>query len=68
MKTYTTAQVAKQLGISRQTLYTWIEAEHVEAPKPIVIGRSLYRLWSAADVARVRKFKGTLKPGPKKSK
>jgi excisionase family DNA binding protein len=63
-KTYTMAQAAKQLGISRQTLYSWIEAGYVTAPKPTSIGEKLFRLWTAADIERARKFKGTLKPGP----
>jgi excisionase family DNA binding protein len=68
MKTYTMAEVAKKLNISRQTLYSWIEAGHVTAPKPTVIGRQSFRLWTAAEIERARKFKGSLKPGPKKSK
>jgi len=63
-KTYTTLEVAKALAISRQTLYTWIEGGHIDAPKPIVIGSKSFRLWTAADIDRARKFKGTLKPGP----
>jgi excisionase family DNA binding protein len=68
MEKYTMAQVAKQLGISRQTLYSWIEAGHVTAPKPTAIGKKLFRLWTSADIERARKFKGRLKPGVKKSK
>jgi excisionase family DNA binding protein len=67
-KTYTMAQAAKQLGISRQTLYSWIEAGHVVAPEPTAIGEQSFRLWTEADINRARKFKGALKPGPKKSK
>jgi excisionase family DNA binding protein len=64
MKTYTMAQAAKRLGISRQTLYSWIDAGFVKSPKPTAIGRTSFRLWTAADIERARKFKGTLKPGP----
>lgn len=67
-KRYTTAEVAKLLKISRQTLHTWIEGGRIEAPKPIVVGQRAFRQWTVADVARARKFKGTLKPGPKRSK
>jgi predicted DNA-binding transcriptional regulator AlpA len=63
-KTYTTAQVAKKLAISRQTLYTWMESGFVVAPEPITVGQRSFRLWTAADIERARKFKGTLKPGP----
>ena len=63
-KTYTTAEVAEKLEISRQTLYFWIESGYVAAPKPIAVGLKSFRFWTEADIARVRKFKGTLKRGP----
>jgi excisionase family DNA binding protein len=65
MKTFTMAQAAKHLGISRQTLYSWIDAGKVAAPKPTVIGRQSFRLWTEADIDRARRFKGSLKPGPR---
>ena len=68
MKTYTMAQAAKKLGISRQTLYDWIKAGHVIAPKPTATGEKKYRLWTVADIACARKFNGTLKRGPKRPK
>jgi excisionase family DNA binding protein len=58
------AQAAKQLGVARQTLYSWIDAGHVAAPESIAIGEKSFRLWTAADIERARKFKGTLKRGP----
>ena len=64
-KTYSTGQVAKQIGISRQTLQAWITGGRIKAPESIEVGRSTVRLWTKADVERVRKFKGTLKPGPR---
>jgi excisionase family DNA binding protein len=64
-KTYTTAQAAKLLKISRQTLYTWIEDGRIATPEPIAVGQRSFRLWTAADIERVRKVKGTLKPGPR---
>jgi len=63
-KTYTTAQVAKLLKISRQTLHTWIEGGRIKAPKPVTVGQRAFRFWTAADIEHARKFKGTLKPGP----
>jgi len=67
-KTYTTSEVAAKIGVSRQTLYTWIEDGNVVAPKPIAVGKGSIRLWTLADIEQVRKFKGTLKPGPKSNK
>jgi excisionase family DNA binding protein len=67
-KTYTTREAAKALGVSPQTLYTWIERRQIDAPAPLSLGRSTMRIWTAADIERARKLKGTLKPGPKRSK
>jgi excisionase family DNA binding protein len=67
-KTYTTREAAKALGVSPQTLYTWIERRQIDAPSPISLGRSTIRIWTAADIGRARKFKGRLKPGPKGTK
>jgi len=67
-KSYTTSETAQQLGVSRQTLYTWIERGQIDAPKPLKIGRSTVRLWTKNDIQKARKFVGTLKPGPKGKK
>jgi predicted DNA-binding transcriptional regulator AlpA len=64
-KTYTTVEAAAEIGVTRQTLYLWINARMVAAPKPIVLGNRSMRLWTKSDIERVRKFKGTLKSGAK---
>jgi excisionase family DNA binding protein len=63
-KTYSTREAAKALGVSHQTLYSWIESGHIVAPKQIQVGRSTIRLWTTAEIERARKFKGKLKRGP----
>jgi excisionase family DNA binding protein len=63
-KTYSTGEAAKQIGVSRQTLQAWLAAGRFAAPKAIEVGGMSVRMWTAADVERARKFKGTLKPGP----
>jgi excisionase family DNA binding protein len=63
-KTYTTAQVAAKLKISRQTLYSWIEGGHIVAPEPIAVGQRAFRFWTGVHIELARKFKGTLKRGP----
>jgi excisionase family DNA binding protein len=67
-KTYTTDEAAKKIGISRQTLYTWIDAGKIEAPKQIHLGKRSMRLWTKADIELVRNFKGTLKSGLKSTR
>ena len=56
-KTYSTGEAAKQLGISRQSLQTWLAEGKVKGPKPIEVGGMTVRLWTAADIAEARKFK-----------
>ena len=64
-KTYTTSEVAGKIGVSHQTLHSWIESGRIPAPKLIIVGKNSIRLWKKADIERARKFKGTLKRGPK---
>jgi excisionase family DNA binding protein len=61
---FTTAQAAAKIGVSRQTLYSWIESGLVSAPKPIPMGRSSIRMWTQADIDAAAKGKGKLKRGP----
>lgn len=67
-KTYTTREAAKQIGVSYQTLYNWIASDEVAAPKPVKLGKMAVRFWTEGDIARARKVKGTLKPGPRSKK
>jgi excisionase family DNA binding protein len=64
-QTYTTTEAAAQIGVSRQTLFTWIEENKIAAPKPVKMGQRSIRFWTKADIERARKFKGKLKRGPK---
>ncbi len=59
-KFFTTEEAATKIGISRATLYNWIESGLVEAPEPIRPG---VRLWTALDIAKAARAKGTLKLG-----
>jgi excisionase family DNA binding protein len=52
---YTTREVAKRAGVSRQTLQAWIAEEKVKAPA--VIRAAGVRLWTEADLAGVLKVK-----------
>lgn len=64
-KSYTTTEAAAKIGISRQTLHSWIEGGMVVAPRPLAVGKKIIRLWTKAHIDEARKFKGTLKPGPR---
>lgn len=56
---FTTRQVAEALGITRATLQAWIAAGNVEAPALPAPGMGV-RLWSKADVERVKTYKRML--------
>jgi predicted DNA-binding transcriptional regulator AlpA len=68
VKFFTTAEAAGKIGISRATLYNWIESGLVNAPESIRPG---VRLWTGSDIVSAARAKGKLKlgrPGPKKKK
>ena len=55
VRLYTTRDVAKRAGVSRQTLQTWIAERKVKAPA--VLRTAGIRLWTDADLAQVLKVK-----------
>jgi predicted DNA-binding transcriptional regulator AlpA len=57
MKSYSTSQVAQVLKIGRQTLHRWMADGYVSAPPRRKVGGVTVRIWSVADVERVRKYK-----------
>jgi excisionase family DNA binding protein len=67
-RTYTTAEAAEQIGVSRQTLFTWIAKKQITAPKPVRMGQRSIRFWTKEDIELARKFKGTLKAAPRSKK
>jgi excisionase family DNA binding protein len=64
-RTYTTYEAAARIGVSRQTVYMWIRRGEIVAPELIRVGKSFIRVWTLADIEQAKKFKGTLKTGPK---
>ncbi|HXN23341.1 MAG TPA: MerR family transcriptional regulator [Candidatus Dormibacteraeota bacterium] len=57
MKNYSTAQVAKMVGINRVTLQRWLLDGKLPEPRRIRSGGVNARVWTDRDVERVRKFK-----------
>jgi predicted DNA-binding transcriptional regulator AlpA len=57
MKSYSTIQVAKLLGITSATLHRWIRQRKVKAPPIQTLGEVQVRIWTSEDVEQVRKFK-----------
>jgi excisionase family DNA binding protein len=56
MRTYTTVQVAKQLGVGRDTLYRWMRAGKIKTAPVSRLGPFRVRLWSDRDVTQIRGF------------
>jgi predicted site-specific integrase-resolvase len=52
-----TQQAAKTAGISNMTLHRWIVTGRVKAPKLRIRNGRAVRLWSEADLTRLRKLK-----------
>ena len=63
---YTTREVARRAGVSRQTLQSWIAEEKVKAPA--VLRAAGVRLWTASDLAEVLKVKPRNYPRKRKRK
>ena len=57
MRTYSTAQVAKMVGVNRVTLQRWLLAGKIAEPRRIRNGGINARIWTDRDVERVRKYK-----------
>jgi excisionase family DNA binding protein len=54
MKTYTTVQAAKELGVSRDTIYRWMKANSIKGARVTRFGEFQLRLWAESDLNRIR--------------
>jgi len=68
-----TEMAAETVGIDRATLQRWIRTGMIKAPKPVLRNGRGVRLWSPADIERLRAVKGQIyrkgrgrKPKPKR--
>lgn len=69
MKLLSMREAADELGVSIMTLYRHAERGQIKVPKVQKVGGIEMRLWSAQDIARVRKQLGAVRRGrPKKRK
>jgi predicted site-specific integrase-resolvase len=57
MRTYSTAQVLKIVGIGRMTLLRWLKEGKIPEPRRIISGGLNARVWRDRDVERIRKYK-----------
>lgn len=66
MKTYSTREAAKLLGIHLVTLQRHIAAGKISAPPVQHIGGNRFRAWTLRDIERVRKALPRIANGRKK--
>jgi predicted DNA-binding transcriptional regulator AlpA len=57
MAHYSTSQVAKKVGIGRDTLHRWMKEKRFPKPPTKHIGGVLVRLWNERDLKRVERYK-----------
>jgi len=57
MKYASTKEVARKVGIGRNTLERWLSSGKLKPPRATRIGRGEFRQWTDADIERVRKYK-----------
>lgn len=68
MTGYSTAQAAKMIGVSKNTLLRWMYDGILAEPQRTDVGGIVWRVWSKEDIERARHVKGSQRPGPKSKK
>jgi hypothetical protein len=63
--TFSTRDVAKQLGLDVSTLSRYITAKKVPAPKTLTTSGITVHIWTRRDIERVRKLLPKIKNGRK---
>lgn len=56
-KTYSTVQVARLVGVDKQTLLRWLWAGKIREPRTVGDGGQKIRIWTDRDVEQVRIYK-----------
>ncbi|MBW7998454.1 MAG: helix-turn-helix domain-containing protein [Candidatus Glassbacteria bacterium] len=57
MKTYSTGEVARLVGIGRATLHRWMRERKVPVPRVRRVACVTVRFWSKSDLEKVRTYK-----------
>ncbi len=57
MKTYSTLEVARLVGVTSATLHRWIREKRVAAPPVATLGKMRIRMWSKADLESIKAYK-----------
>ena len=54
---FSTAEVAKEIKVSKGTLLRWLQTGQLEDPKRETFGGVESRIWTAADLERAKQFR-----------
>jgi predicted DNA-binding transcriptional regulator AlpA len=65
MKRFSTAQVAKMVGLTGACMSRYIKAGKIRAPEPTMAGGIELRLWSESDIEHLRLTLPKIKNGRK---
>jgi predicted DNA-binding transcriptional regulator AlpA len=65
MKTFSTTQAARKLGIDPMTLSRYIKSKKVPAPKIFAVGDSSLHAWTEAEIEHVRQLQPKIANGRK---
>jgi len=57
MRPLSTLEVARMIGIHKQTLLDWLYAGKIREPKRQTVGGQVVRIWTQSDIEGVRKYK-----------
>lgn len=57
MSPFSTAEVAALIGIHPITLERWIASGKAKPSKTVRVGKQNFRLWTPADIKRLKQFK-----------
>jgi excisionase family DNA binding protein len=57
MATYSTAEAARLIKVSKGTLLRWLQSGTVAGPKKQSLGGVEVRIWSERDLERIRKYR-----------
>ncbi len=56
MKSYSTSEAARRLGLHPASLARYIAAEKVPAPNMVITGRTTTHIWTEEEIENVRKL------------
>ncbi len=56
-QTYSTAQVAKVIGVSKKTLLRWLYAGKIPEPKTQTFGGVESRVWTDSDLSHAKEYR-----------